>query len=63
VGFIILPIYAQILSKYLINFPDIPHVKKLKGEENSWRYRKGDWRFIFALEYKIVDDKKVSVAL
>lgn len=48
---------------YLINFPDISNVKKLKGEENSWRYRKGDWRFIFTLEHKIVDDKIVNVVV
>ena len=47
----------------LVRYPDIPNVKKLKGEENSWRYRKGDWRIIFTLEHEIVDDKKVNVVV
>jgi len=48
---------------YLINFPNIPNVKKLKGEANSWRHRKGDWRILFALTHEIVDDKEVSVII
>lgn len=47
----------------LVKYPDISNVKKLKGRENTWRYRKGDWRFIFTVTHKVVKDKKVSVVI
>lgn len=47
----------------LDRYPGMPNVKKLKGRENTWRYRKGDWRFIFTIIHKIIDDKKVGVIL
>jgi|GEM_PF-2259400 len=49
----------------LINFPDVTDVKKLQGMENSWRLRKSykgmEWRILFALIKKIVDDKEITI--
>ncbi len=47
----------------LINFPDVPDVKKLKGIDNTWRHRKEAWRILFTLTHEIVDDKKVSILI
>ncbi len=39
----------------LVNFSQCRHVKKIKGSENIYRLRIGDWRVIFTvLEEKII---------
>ena len=34
----------------LQGYPDIPGIKKIKGQGETWRLRVGDWRVVFEFD-------------
>ena len=44
--------YALLESLEFNYFPDYQDVKKLKGAENSYRVRFGDWRVVYTVDFE-----------
>ena len=42
--------------------PRPPGCKKLKGEENAWRIRIGNWRVVYTIEDEILTIEVIKVA-
>lgn len=52
---------VMVVFASLVNFPEVPHVKALKGDrKGSYRVRMGDWRIFFTVEAGVLTVTGVS---